>query len=277
MGLLDQSGLVRLSDYRQLPAEPVYQACAAASRSFLKQNHEILKSYSHRWVADPFAQWSRQWEYPWVVHQLRARFPRGGARVLDAGSGLTFFPFHLSSLGFEVHGVDSDSRLESLFRKIAPGSSRSVAFRPGDLRKLPFADNFFDAIYCVSVLEHTDAYAEIVAEFHRVLRPGGLALITFDICVNGMADISPARAQELIRVLHDHFRAAGSGGLQFADLNRKSAVETLVNTEWFRKNDPSRMPWRWPRLSALKAGIVRGQLPNYIQLTFCTIAVVKDA
>ena len=44
-------------------------------------------------------------------------------------------------------------------------------------RSLPFDDEAFDAIYCAQVIEHfpKDAAAGVLAEFRRVLRPGGVA------------------------------------------------------------------------------------------------------
>jgi predicted SAM-dependent methyltransferase len=46
-------------------------------------------------------------------------------------------------------------------------------------RPLPFADEAFDAIYCAQVIEHfpKDIAAGVLAEFRRVLRPGGIARV----------------------------------------------------------------------------------------------------
>jgi hypothetical protein len=48
-----------------------------------------------KWVKDPFLQWSRSWEYVFVLQRVRVwcmTHPET-ARVADAGSGFTFFPF----------------------------------------------------------------------------------------------------------------------------------------------------------------------------------------
>lgn len=42
------------------------------------------------------------------------------------------------------------------------------------LHEIPFDDGHFDAIICNAVLEHVENPHEVVAEFHRVLRPGGV-------------------------------------------------------------------------------------------------------
>ncbi len=44
--------------------------------------------------------------------------------------------------------------------------------------KIPLADAQFDAVICSQVLEHVFAPAEFLAEIGRVLRPGGLLLLT---------------------------------------------------------------------------------------------------
>src|SRR5262249_37643530 len=50
------------------------------------------------------------------------------------------------------------------------------------LEELPYADETFDKVYCISVLEHldTEVQGRSFEEFFRVLRPEGLAVLTFD-------------------------------------------------------------------------------------------------
>lgn len=47
-----------------------------------------------------------------------------------------------------------------------------------DVAALPFPDDTFDAVICIHVLEHVDHDRQAMSELHRVLRPGGWALIT---------------------------------------------------------------------------------------------------
>jgi predicted SAM-dependent methyltransferase len=47
----------------------------------------------------------------------------------------------------------------------------------GDIHKLPFDDNSIDSIICLFVLEHVKNPCKAVSEIHRVLKPGGLALV----------------------------------------------------------------------------------------------------
>jgi len=44
------------------------------------------------------------------------------------------------------------------------------------LHQIPFEDEYFDAIVCIAVLEHVDNPVDIVKEFFRVLKPGGVVI-----------------------------------------------------------------------------------------------------
>ena len=46
-----------------------------------------------------------------------------------------------------------------------------------DARDMPFESQKYDAVFCSGVLEHVDAYAEVVKEVWRVLKTGGLFLL----------------------------------------------------------------------------------------------------
>jgi SAM-dependent methyltransferase len=52
-----------------------------------------------------------------------------------------------------------------------------VALVQGDAERLPFRGGFFDAAVSVGVLHHTPETAEGVKEIHRLLKPGGLAIV----------------------------------------------------------------------------------------------------
>ena len=53
----------------------------------------------------------------------------------------------------------------------------AAAMAAADLEHLPFADRSFDRVLCVHVLEHVDDDAAALSELHRVLAPGGEAIV----------------------------------------------------------------------------------------------------
>ncbi len=46
-----------------------------------------------------------------------------------------------------------------------------------DIHAIPFAENTFDVAFCNHVMEHVDDYVKATSELHRVLKPGGWAII----------------------------------------------------------------------------------------------------
>jgi len=102
-----------------------------------------------------------------------------GARVLDAPCGHGRVARRLAAAGLDVTGVDSSASFISLARAepVVPGGR--VAYLEGDLRRLPVPGPY-DAVVCwfSSFGYHADDECrQILAEFHRVLRPGGTVLI----------------------------------------------------------------------------------------------------
>lgn len=78
-----------------------------------------------------------------------------------------------------------------------------IKFIKESLTRIPFGDNFFDKVFCISVIEHMpkDAAYKVMKEMLRVLKKGGLLAITID---NDGPHVNPELAgkyKELIEVL----------------------------------------------------------------------------
>lgn len=111
-----------------------------------------------------------------AVIPLLAREP--GRSILDAGCGPGINSISLARRGLHVTAVDADAEkletLEFLKTLIAP----DLKLQPADICALPFEDASFDKVLCSEVLEHIEDDHAAVAEFARVLRPGGLLVVT---------------------------------------------------------------------------------------------------
>jgi ubiquinone/menaquinone biosynthesis C-methylase UbiE len=265
------SGLPKIPDYQRLLQSDLFKSMEDFSGGFLQSQSEYLRGYQGKWVTDPLHQWSRQWEYPFVFSRISEFARNAGPRlnILDAGSGVTFFPFFLSSRFSHaaISCCDYDETLEEVYRRLNVHLPAPAKFVPGDLRHLPFQNNTFDIVYCVSVLEHTEAYQTIVSEFRRVLKEGGMLIVTFDISVDGEADISPEKAEELLEILYQHFPR--SKKVAYANLKEKVHERDIVTTHFIRKINPSLLPWKHPLLTVIKL-LVKLRLPKalYRNLTF---------
>jgi 2-polyprenyl-3-methyl-5-hydroxy-6-metoxy-1,4-benzoquinol methylase len=94
-----------------------------------------------------------------------------GARVLDVGcsDGAIMAPF----VGrFEVHGVDASEAL------VAAAQAKGIRARVCDVEELPYGDGEFDAIFAGEVIEHQLSTDRFLTECNRVLKQGGLTILT---------------------------------------------------------------------------------------------------
>ncbi len=90
-------------------------------------------------------------------------------RLVEVGSGLgEFCAWASATLGGEVVAVDASPRMVEL--AVRPGVEGVVA----DMRQLPFADATFDCVVANFVLYHIPDPVIAIAEFARVLEPGGI-------------------------------------------------------------------------------------------------------
>jgi len=99
-----------------------------------------------------------------------------GMRVLDCGCGPGTITLDIAERVYPgtVVGVDmSQSQVELATRSAAARGLANIEFRPGDAYALPFPDAGFDAVFSHALLEHLAEPARAVAEFRRVLKPGG--------------------------------------------------------------------------------------------------------
>lgn len=97
-----------------------------------------------------------------------------GARVLDCASGTGPGADLLSSLGFDVVGVDVDPDAVAFAGARYPGP----VFVPASAAELPFPDDHFDAVISVETIEHLPDPGAALGEFARVCKPAGPVCLT---------------------------------------------------------------------------------------------------
>lgn len=124
---------------------------------------------------------TRRFEYPWAYFQAG-----NGDRCLDAGGGLNPFSFSLAERYKEVTILDIDAgAIHNLNRIIKFGGFNMLAVK-GDLREMSYPDDYFDDVFCISVLEHGPINPNIVDAVKELFRVTKRKLIvTMDVGKKG--------------------------------------------------------------------------------------------
>ena len=114
-----------------------------------------------------------------TVEQVAARLLPPGGVLLDAGCGEGALCFLLQERYSKVIGLDvAPVRLARACEKAsAVSNSRKFSFHEANLdQPLPVEDSSVDVLCSLNVIEHVFDIYSLVAEFHRVLKPGATAL-----------------------------------------------------------------------------------------------------
>ena len=105
-----------------------------------------------------------------IYRDLRAELAGFSGRLLDIGCGNSPFRPLLDPARTQYQGIDVERAASFGYR-----NPDTVYY---DGKTIPFPDNSFDAALCTEVLEHVPEPGPFVSEMHRVLKPGGLAVVT---------------------------------------------------------------------------------------------------
>jgi SAM-dependent methyltransferase len=178
--------------YKQAPAKPL--GLGRKVIRLLKPQHDENQSpqLPYYYCGHPYFSGTRSWEYPWVMDILASRKPP--QTIMDIGCGNSEFLFQYLELGYEVTGVDRIKGPEYPDSELTPDFVEKwehlIQFINGDATAIPSAAGSADIVICLSVMEHavsrTDAqyHLKLLDEFKRVLRPGGLLIVTCDTFTN---------------------------------------------------------------------------------------------
>lgn len=117
----------------------------------------------------------RRWQ-----EELEARLPQGSPlNILDVGTGTGFFAILMAQLGHKVTGIDLTPAMLEEAAAMAAGLGLDIAFRHMDAQQLDFPDGTFDVVLSRNLTWTLPEPEKAYAEWHRVLKPGGL-LLNFD-------------------------------------------------------------------------------------------------
>nr|BAL53464.1 methyltransferase type 11 [uncultured Chloroflexota bacterium]BAL55904.1 methyltransferase type 11 [uncultured Chloroflexota bacterium] len=244
---MNKCGLALLQDLEDLQRIEIFQDMEKFSNFFLRDRKQWWPEIP--WPPDPLHQWSRQLEYPYAYWHIQ-RTKELGNKVLDAGSGITFFPFYLAMHGYDVSCADNDVHLNAAFVQLnenLPGRLR-VDFRNASLTSLPYEKDTFSHICCISVLEHmtSNEVDKTLDEFQRILIPSGILILTVDVFLQRDVEtiVNLNTFSDFIQSLEKH-----KFELLFPVEN--GHLSKLLTTSYFREHAPDFLPWTRPLSDSL--------------------------
>jgi ubiquinone/menaquinone biosynthesis C-methylase UbiE len=140
-----------------------------------------MSRVEHKDPASYYDAYSRQYDavrisaYHRTVNSLTRdfllRFVRPGHRVLDLGCGTGIHMDWLREQQVSAFGLDLS------FEMIRKAQDKAHLVTRGTAVRLPFRGETFDLVYSFKVLPHVEAIEDAFEEIHRVLKPGGVAVL----------------------------------------------------------------------------------------------------
>lgn len=119
--------------------------------------------------------------------------PQQGEHILDLGCGDGQLTARIAPSGAKVVGLDASPQMAAAAR------TRGIEVEEGNAESLPFADAAFDAVFSNAALHWVHDQEAMLAEVHRVLKPGG----RFVAEMGGMGNIAAIRVA-LMAVMSRH-------------------------------------------------------------------------
>ena len=141
------------------------------------------KGYKGFSMEGPIARWYAKItakdlaEFRRLAGTLAGRLGAGGA-VLEVAPGPGYLAIELAKLGpYRVTGLDISRSFVRIAGENARRAGVSVEFRHGNAAAMPFDPDSFDFLVCRAAFKNFSEPVKALDEMHRVLRPGGEALI----------------------------------------------------------------------------------------------------
>ncbi len=156
---------------------------------FQKICAEFDRLFGPNWPEVPL----RKWEYVNAILFSDILSKPRSINILEAGSGCSVFTPFLAKNGFTVHEFDIGYEKMRESRNYKMNIADKVSEYTMNLMDIEFDDEEFDIIFSLSAIEHVNAgrYADpslpfdvgdskAMAELERVLKPGGILVLTTD-------------------------------------------------------------------------------------------------
>lgn len=149
-----------------------------------------------------------------------------GKMVLDIACGEGYGCQLLSNHALKVTGVDIDP--STIIRAKQQYSNSKINFLDGSIEAIPCPDKSFDLVTCFETLEHISGQEQALKEIRRVLKPGGVLLISTPEKANYSDKTgyrNPFHAKELYE---NEFRELLAGFFAFTGFYKQQSIHASL-------------------------------------------------
>jgi ubiquinone/menaquinone biosynthesis C-methylase UbiE len=134
-----------------------------------------MEGFIARWYARNTGQNLQQ--FTTLAREIAKQLP-SGSHVLEVAPGPGFLAIELAKLGsYEITGLDISQSFVRMAQDHAARAGAKVTFRQGNASAMPFEAQSFDFICCRAAFKNFSEPVRAISEMHRVLKPGGKAVI----------------------------------------------------------------------------------------------------
>jgi len=106
------------------------------------------------------------------------KYIKDGDSVLEIAPGAGYLSIELSKLGnYRITGMDLSKDLVEICTRNSIEAGVQINFQQGNVSNMPFQSNVFNFIICVFAFKNFKEPLKALKEMHRVLKPGGIALL----------------------------------------------------------------------------------------------------
>lgn len=116
-------------------------------------------------------------EFAALAQRVTTALP-AGSRILEVAPGPGYLAIEIARRGtYQVSGLDISHTFVEIAARNARAANVDIDFRQGNASAMPFPENTFDLVLCRAAFKNFSQPVTAMNEMHRVLRPGGRALI----------------------------------------------------------------------------------------------------
>lgn len=154
------------------------------------EKHELVKAC---YFDDPLSEAAKRYYFSneWKAVQKILTCTDTGS-VLDLGAGRGISSYALARDGWQVTALEPDSSMvvgSGAISELAEQTGLKIKVIEEFGEKLPFGSGSFDMVFGRAVLHHARNMAEVCLEISRVLKPGGLLLVTREHVISKKEDL----------------------------------------------------------------------------------------